>query len=258
MFLGVNIDHVAVLREARKVDDPNLLEAALIASKYADQITIHTREDRRHANENDLAELLRYAKIPINLECSVAEEMIKMACSMRPARVTLVPEKRAELTTEGGLNLKLDKLEEAIKRLQRVGIEVSLFIDANEEDISRAKLLNTDFIELHTGHFANIYNALYSNILKTPYALKELDKSKAGLKKDLEDELLRLKNSAQLAKSLNLGVAAGHGLNYKNVKLITQIKEITELNIGQSIIARAVFVGLEKAILQMRALIDEA
>ncbi|EAJ9525776.1 pyridoxine 5'-phosphate synthase [Campylobacter lari] len=253
MLLGVNIDHIAVLREARKVNDPDLLEAAFLSANLADQITIHVREDRRHANEKDLENILKYCKCVVNLECSI--DMIEYALKYKPSRVTLVPEKRQELTTEGGLNLNNDKLQEVILKLKQEQIEVSLFIDPNLEDIEKSSLLKADFIELHTGLYANIYNALYTNINQTSYALPELILSKNELKKLLENELQKLRQSASLAKSLNLNVAAGHGLNYKNVKNIVDILEIKELNIGQSIVARSVFVGLEKAILEMRALI---
>lgn len=257
MFLGVNIDHIALLREARRVDEPNVLEAAFIVAQNAEQITLHIREDRRHAQEDDLKNIVNFCKVPVNLECASDEKMIVLACKYNPARVTLVPEKRAELTTEGGLNLQNAKLIEAIERLKNSGIEVSLFINPNEKDIKQAKTLGADFIELHTGAYANLYNALYSNILKTPYKIKELDLPKNALQKKLEKELENIRNSALLAQNLGLKVAAGHGLNYKNVRQIAQISPICELNIGQSIVARAVFVGLERAILQMKALINE-
>ncbi|MBX2682533.1 pyridoxine 5'-phosphate synthase [Campylobacter lari] len=253
MLLGVNIDHIAVLREARKVNDPDLLEAAFLVSPLCDQITIHVREDRRHANEKDLENILKYCKCVVNLECSI--DMIEYALKYKPSRVTLVPEKRQELTTEGGLNLNNEKLQEVILKLKQAQIETSLFIDPNLKDIEKSKELNADCIELHTGLYANIYNALYTNINQTSYALPSLILGKNELKNLLENELQRLKQSASLAKSLNLNVAAGHGLNYKNVKNIVDILEIKELNIGQSIVARSVFVGLEKAILEMRALI---
>ena len=255
MLLGVNIDHIAVLREARKVDDPQVLETAFVAARYADLITLHVREDRRHANENDLKEITTFCKSVVNLECANTDEMIELALYYRPYKVTLVPEKRQELTTEGGLNLDIKGLDNNINKLKQAGIEVSLFIDANEVDISKAKLLNADSVELHTGVYANLYNALFSNILRTSYKIKEFELDKNSLKLKLKDELERLKKAAVLAQSLNLFVVAGHGLNYKNVKDIAQIKEIKELNIGQSIIARSVFVGLKEAILEMKSLI---
>lgn len=254
MLLGVNIDHIAVLREARKVNDPDLLEAAFLVSPLCDQITIHVREDRRHANENDLENILKYCKCIVNLECSL--DMIEYALKYKPSRITLVPEKRQELTTEGGLNLNNEKLQEAILKLKQAQIETSLFIDPNLKDIEKSKELNADYIELHTGLYANIYNALYTNINHTPYAISNLLLEKNDLKKLLDEELLRLKESAKFAKQLGLKVAAGHGLNYQNVKNIVNILEIEELNIGQSIIAKSIFIGLKEAILQMKALMQ--
>lgn len=254
MLLGVNIDHIAVLREARKVNDPDLLEAAFLVSPLCDQITIHVREDRRHANEKDLENILKYCKCIVNLECSL--DMIEYVLKYKPSRVTLVPEKRQELTTEGGLNLNNEKLQEVILKLKQAQIETSLFIDPNLKDIEKSKELNADYIELHTGLYANIYNALYTNINHTSYAISNLLLEKNDLKTLLDEELLRLKESAKLAKQLGLKVAAGHGLNYQNVKNIVNILEIEELNIGQSIVAKSIFIGLKEAILQMRALMQ--
>lgn len=254
MLLGVNIDHIAVLREARKVNDPDVLEAAFLAAKFCDQLTLHLREDRRHIQEQDLKNLLYFCKIPLNLECALDDEILNLACELKPARITLVPEKRAELTTEGGLNLKHKKLQSSIKKIQNAGIELSLFIDAKLEYIHQACDLNADFIELHTGYYANLYNALFSNILQTPYAISQLRLPRKELELRLEKELQILQNCAKKANTLGLKVAAGHGLNYKNVKAIVAIDEICELNIGQSIVARAVFVGLEKAIIEMKKL----
>ena len=257
MLLGVNIDHIAVLREARRVDEPNVLEAAFVVAKNVDQITLHIREDRRHAQEDDLKNILNFCKTNVNLECASDEKMIALACAYFPTRVTLVPEKRAELTTEGGLNLQSDKVAKAITNLKNAGIEVSLFIDPNEQDIRKAQTLGADFVELHTGKYANLHNALYTNILKTPYKIDEFNLPRATLQTKLTKELEALINAAHLAQNLGLKVAAGHGLNYKNVAQIASIKAICELNIGQSIVAKAVFVGLEQAILQMKALINE-
>ncbi len=255
MLLGVNIDHIAILREARRVDEPNVLEAAFVVAKNAEQITLHIREDRRHAQEDDLKNILNLCKCPVNLECACDETMIKLAIKHAPHRVTLVPEKRAELTTEGGLNLQSEKVAKAIISLKKAGIEVSLFINPDEKDIRKARTLNADFIELHTGKYANLHNALYTNILKTPYAIKEFNLPRNALQKEYEKEFALIANSANLAQNLGLKVAAGHGLNYKNVAQIAAIKPICELNIGQSIVARAVFVGLERAINEMKALI---
>lgn len=257
MKLGVNIDHIAVLRQARLVDDPCVLEAGFVVSKCADQITLHIREDRRHASEKDLKDLKEHCKSVINLECGANEAMLEIALKYKPNRITFVPEKREELTTEGGLKLD-EKLAPFIKKLQQNDIEVSLFIEPNEDDVKKAKDLGADFIELHTGKFANIYNALFTNILQTPFALKEFDLSQKELKNLLEKELAKIKKAANLGANLGLEVAAGHGLNYKNVGGIAQIQSISELNIGQSIVAHSVFVGLEEAILQMQMCIEKA
>lgn len=256
MLLGVNIDHIAVLRQARMVNDPDLLEAAFIAAKFGDQITLHVREDRRHAQDFDLENIIRFCKSPINLECALNDEILNLALKLKPHRITLVPEKREELTTEGGLNLNHDKVKESIEKLQNAEIEVSLFINPSLEDIQKSYELKADFIELHTGHYANLHNALFSNISHTAFALKEFDLSKKILQNQFEEELNNIKMCAKKGVELGLKVAAGHGLNYKNVNQIVNIKEICELNIGQSIVARSVFVGLQNAILEMKALLQ--
>ncbi|EAK0877008.1 pyridoxine 5'-phosphate synthase [Campylobacter coli] len=256
MLLGVNIDHIAVLRQARMVNDPDLLEAAFIAAKFGDQITLHVREDRRHAQDFDLENIIRFCKSPINLECALNDEILNLALKLKPHRITLVPEKREELTTEGGLNLNHDKIKESIEKLQNAEIEVSLFINPSLEDIQKSYELKADFIELHTGHYANLHNALFSNISHTAFALTEFDLSKKILQNQFEEELNNIKMCAKKGVELGLKVAAGHGLNYKNVSQIVNIKEIYELNIGQSIVARSVFVGLQNAILEMKVLLQ--
>ncbi|MDN2812972.1 pyridoxine 5'-phosphate synthase [Campylobacter coli] len=255
MLLGVNIDHIAVLRQARMVNDPDLLEAAFIAAKFGDQITLHVREDRRHAQDFDLENIIRFCKSPINLECALNDEILNLALKLKPHRITLVPEKREELTTEGGLNLNHNKIKESIEKLQNAQIEVSLFINPSLEDIQKSYELKADFIELHTGHYANLHNALFSNISHTAFVLKEFDLSKKTLQSKFEEELNNIEICAKKGVELGLKVAAGHGLNYKNVSQIANIKKICELNIGQSIVARSVFVGLQNAILEMKALL---
>lgn len=255
MLLGVNIDHIAVLRQTRMVNDPDLLEAAFIAAKFGDQITLHVREDRRHAQDFDLENIIRFCKSPINLECALNDEILNLALKLKPHRITLVPEKREELTTEGGLNLNHNKIKESIEKLQNAQIEVSLFINPSLEDIQKSYELKADFIELHTGHYANLHNALFSNISHTAFALKEFDLSKKTLQSKFEEELNNIEICAKKGVELGLKVAAGHGLNYKNVSQIANIKKICELNIGQSIVARSVFVGLQNAILEMKALL---
>ena len=258
MLLGVNIDHIAVLREARKINDPNPLDALGICKLAgADQITIHLREDRRHIHDNDAITIIQQSSLPINLECSINNDIIDIVCKLKPARATLVPENRNEVTTEGGLDVKgnYEKLQKVIDKLHENEIEVSLFIDPNEEIIELSSQLEVEFIELHTGTFANIYAMLHSNLAQTHHSIKELELSKNELKNRLNKSIKEIQTSSKLAKKLNLKVAAGHGLNYQNVKLISQIPEIEELNIGQSIIARSVFIGLSQAIIDMKELI---
>jgi pyridoxine 5-phosphate synthase len=258
MLLGVNIDHIAVLREARKVNSPFLLQALQIVEfAGANQITIHLREDRRHIVDNDFIDILRFSNLPINLEMSINKEIIKIALQNPPHRITIVPENRDEVTTEGGLNVKnyVRQLNNIIIKMHKKGIEVSLFIDPEIETIELSKKLNVDMIELHTGKFANIFAMLNGNLQNSHHSIKELNLSKFELKKELKNSIQQLKNSAKFAKKLGLKVAGGHGLNYQNIEYIKNIKEIFEVNIGQSIIARSVFTGLEKAILDMKKLI---
>jgi len=258
MKLGVNIDHIAVLREARKVNSPHFLDALPICELTgAEQITIHLREDRRHVQDADVRDVIKYSTLPVNLECAIEPTIIDLVCKYNPHRATLVPEKREEVTTEGGLAISLDnaRLTNAIKKLQDSQIEVSLFIDPTIKDVKTSKELGVEWIEFHTGKFANIWAMLYGNLANSNHSIKELELDRATLKNMLESELKTLKEVATLAKELGLKVAAGHGLNYQNVKEIVKIKEIEELNIGQSIIARSIFTGLEKAILDMKELI---
>lgn len=258
MLLGVNIDHIAVLREARKINDPNPLDAVSICKLAgADQITIHLREDRRHIHDSDAKRVCEQSSLPVNLECAIDEDIIDIVCQMKPMRATLVPEKREEVTTEGGLDLKtfFDRIEKAVKKLHENEIEVSLFIDPDKQMIKLAQELNVEWIELHTGTFANIYAMLYSNLQNTHHSIKELELPRDELKELLNKSRKEIKKAANFAEELKLKVAAGHGLNYQNVTSISSIKAIEELNIGQSIIARSVFTGLEKAIKDMKELL---
>lgn len=253
MKLGVNIDHVAVLREARKVNDPDIIEALFEAiDAKTDQITIHLREDRRHINENDVKNIINLSKIPVNVECAANDEITQILTDLKPHRITIVPEKREELTTEGGLNLQNENLKNTIEKYKNKDIKVSLFIDPNTEILQTCKDLNADMIELHTGSFSNAYLMFFSNLSKTKHCIKELNLDRKKLEKILNSEFLKLEKSAKEAKKIGLEVAAGHGLNYQNVNEICKIKEISELNIGQSIIAKAVFIGLKKAIKKMQ------
>ncbi|MCF6244213.1 MAG: pyridoxine 5'-phosphate synthase [Sulfurovum sp.] len=255
MLLGVNIDHIAVLREARKVADPDPLDALSICKRAgADQITIHLREDRRHMQDSDAKHIIALSSLPVNLECAIEPSMIDIACELRPHRVTLVPEKREEVTTEGGLFVegKQTKLKDAIQRLQKEEIEVSLFIDPTLLAVNASLDLHVEWIEFHTGKYANIYAMLYSNLSKTHHSIPKLELSRKILNQMLGDELCNLRLLSCEAMDRGLRVAAGHGLNLQNVSDICEIETIEELNIGQSIIARSIYVGLEKAIVDMK------
>lgn len=257
MLLGVNIDHIAVLREARKINDPSPLDALGICKMAgANQITIHLREDRRHIHDNDAKNIIALSPLPVNLECSINKNIIDIACNLKPNRATLVPENRNEVTTEGGLDVEnfYDSIAWAIDTLHQADIEVSLFVDPNEAIINLCKTLGAKWIELHTGTFANIYAMSYTNLAQTHHSIKELELDRHTLEKLLQESITKLSKSAKLAKSLGLKVAAGHGINYQNIALIKTITEIEELNIGQSIIARSIFTGLHTAIKEMKTL----
>jgi len=257
MKLGVNIDHIAVLREARQINDPSPLDALGICKVAgAEQITIHLREDRRHIHDEDAQNIIKLSALPVNLECSINDEIIKIACNLKPHRVTLVPENRAEVTTEGGLDVKgnFEQIKKVVKLLHKNEIEVSLFIDPSKEVIQLSKDLNCKWIELHTGTFANIYAMLFSGLDKTHHSIKALELCRSELSQKLKKSIKNIKKSSKFASKLGVQVAVGHGLNYQNIEFISNIKQIEEVNIGQSIIARSVFVGLEKAILDMKEL----
>jgi pyridoxine 5-phosphate synthase len=238
MLLGVNVDHVATVREARKDIEPDPLKATSLAiSGGADGITVHLREDRRHIQDRDLTEIRKKVeKVELNLEMAATGEMIGIALKVRPDMATLVPEKRAELTTEGGLELKKNgnKIKRAIDAIQGKKIPVSLFINPSIADVEISKKLGATMVEIHTG--------LYSN---------------AKGKKQTE-ELKRVKKAVQRAHDIGLLVNAGHGLNYTNVKKIAAIKGIRALYIGHSIIARSVYDGMENAVREMKKLIKES
>ena len=258
MKLGVNIDHIAVLREARKIADPNPLDALSIVKRAgADQITIHLREDRRHIQDIDALNIIYHSSLPVNLECAMSSEILDIVCELQPHRVTLVPEKREEVTTEGGLDIfsNAEELTKTIRRLKQHEIEVSLFIDPTLDNIEMAEKLNVEWIEFHTGKYANIYAMLYGNLANTHHCIKELELPRSELKALLEEEISNLRTLSCDAMELGLKVAAGHGLNYQNVQNIAAIETIEELNIGQSIIARSIFTGLERAILEMKELL---
>jgi len=235
MLLGVNIDHIATLRNARGGVEPDLIEAALICEKTrVEGITAHLREDRRHIKDEDIKTLKKVLKTRLNLEMAMTDEMQKIALEIKPAACCIVPEKRQELTTEGGLDVsgQLDKAIKFVNQLEDAGIAVSLFIDPNKEQVLAASKTGAQFIELHTGQFAEAFG--------TP---------------NEETEFEKLKEATIYAQSLGLKVNAGHGLNYQNVKRMHEIPNLVELNIGHSIISRAIFVGLEKAVKEMKELI---
>ena len=233
--LGVNIDHVATLREARKGKLPDPVAAAVMVELAgADGIVCHLREDRRHIKDQDLLLLKDVVKTHLNLEMAATDEMLKIAMDVLPDMVTLVPERRQELTTEGGLDAvrNFPYLEEYVEMLRHQGIVVSLFIDPEIQQIKAAARLGADYVELHTGRYANAEDL--NSVL---------------------DELEKVRSMAAAAAKLGLGVSAGHGLNYQNVREIARIPQIEELNIGYSIIGKAVMVGMERAVREMLALV---
>lgn len=257
MRLGVNIDHVAVLREARRVNDPDILNALYVAcANGADQITIHLREDRRHIQDVDVKNIMMHSTLPVNLECSIDRKILDTVADMKPHRATLVPEKRQEVTTEGGLDVfgSDSDISYAIELLHDSLIPVSLFVDPSIEAMEKSKELGAEMVELHTGTFANLFAMLNSNLPHSNHSVKEYELPRYELSTRLEKSIEDIKTSAIHAHKLGLEVAAGHGLNYHNVHEMMKIEEIIELNIGQSIIARSVFTGLADAIKEMRRL----
>ncbi len=237
MILGVNIDHVATLRQARLGIEPEPVMAATLAILGgADGITVHLREDRRHINDRDLNLLREWTPVELNLEMAATKEMIAIAVKKQPDLVTIVPEKRAELTTEGGLAVQRNRLrlKEAVRRLKGAGLPVSLFINPDAGDIAASAEIGADMVEIHTGYFAN----------------------SRGNSRD--GELARVIRSVQQAVEAGLKANAGHGLNYVNVGMIAEIREVRGLYIGHSIVSRAVLVGMERAVREMKALVSRA
>jgi pyridoxine 5-phosphate synthase len=235
--LGVNIDHVATVRNARGEIYPSPLRAAILAEKYgADSVTIHLREDRRHINELDLKLIKSKLNIPFNLEIAATKEMLKIALKYKPPFICIVPEKRKEVTTEGGLNLdfKNDFLKKIILKLKNNKSRVSLFIEPDESMIKKAKLLNADCIEIHTGKFCNLVNK----------------------NKKFTQELVKIKRSTELGNKIGLEVHAGHGLNFKTAKILSKVKGIKEFNIGHFLVGESIFVGLSQTIKQFKKIIN--
>jgi len=238
ILLGVNIDHIATLRNARGTQYPDPVHAADVAERAgADGITVHLREDRRHIKDRDVRILAETINTRMNLEMAVTDEMLDIACQVKPTFCCLVPEKREELTTEGGLDVVggFNKVKAATERLMEAGIVVSLFIDTDPRQIEAAKNCGAEFIEIHTGHYADA-----------------VDEKQAG------SELEKIAKGVTLGHELGLRVNAGHGLHYHNVKPVAALPEIVELNIGHAIIARAAFDGLDKAVSDMKRLMLEA
>jgi len=240
MRFNLNIDHVATVREARRTDEPDPVRAAVLAELAGvDGITVHLREDRRHIRDRDVRLLMETVRTGVNLELATASDIVDLACELIPMQATLVPERREEITTEGGLDLASPErsraIHEAVERLRGAGIRTSLFIDPRRESIQASSDLGADAVELHTGMYAN-----------------------AGSDHVRDEELSHLARAADRARELGLAVHAGHGLTYENVGPVAAIELIEELNIGHSVISRAVLVGLEKAVCQMADILRRA
>ncbi len=239
MRLYVNIDHVATVRQARRTNEPDPVRAAVLAELAgAHGITVHLREDRRHIQDRDVRLLMETVRTGLNLELAATSEVLEVACALRPLQATLVPEKREEVTTEGGLDLSVSRnrtsLEKAVERLKAAGIRTSLFIDPTTESLEHSLNVGADAVELHTGEYANAHGEAKGS------------------------EMARLARVAAEGRAMGLAVHAGHGLTYENVMPVAAITEIEELNIGHSIVSRAVFVGLERAIKEMSELMRQA
>ena len=233
--LGVNVDHVATLRQARGGDLPSPIWAAVVAEQAGcDGIVCHLREDRRHIQDRDLSAFKQVLRRPLNLEMAIHPEIVQIACRIKPAQATLVPERRQELTTEGGLDLRRGRarFSRAIRQLKETGIRVSLFIDPDPAQVERAAELGVPVVELHTGRYA-----------------------RARTQAHIEEALAGLEEAARLGSQAGLKVAAGHGLDYRNVSRVAEIKEIEEFNIGFSIVARAMEVGFHAAVKEMVKLV---
>ena len=234
--LGVNIDHVATVRNARGENYPDPLRAALQAEKCgAESVTIHLREDRRHINELDLKRIITKLRIPLNLEIAATKEMLKIALKRKPPFICIVPEKRKEITTEGGLNLNYRRkfLATIIKKLKKNRSRVSLFIEPNLKDIKDSKNLNADCVEIHTGKFCNLVNK----------------------NKNYKKELIKIKNAINYGNKLGLEIHAGHGLTYKSARILSNIQGIKEFNIGHFLVGESIFVGLERTIKKFKNII---
>ncbi len=236
--LGVNIDHVATIRNARGESYPSPLRAALLAQKFgAHSITIHLREDRRHIRDLDLKNIRRKLKIPLNLEMAPTKEMLNISLKYKPKYVCIVPEKRTELTTEGGLNLKknLKSIKKIIKKLKKQNIRTSLFIEPSIRDIKIAKIIQADCIEIHTGKICNLYNK----------------------KKNIKNEIKKIKKAVNYANHIGLEVHAGHGITFSSAKILSKIKGIREFNIGHFLIGESIFIGIRDSIKKFKKILNK-
>ena len=236
--LGVNIDHVATIRNARGESYPSPLRAALLAQKFgAHSITIHLREDRRHIRDLDLKNIRKKLKIPLNLEMAPTKEMLSISLKYKPKYVCIVPEKRAELTTEGGLNLKknLKSIKKIIKKLKKQNIRTSLFIEPSIRDIKIAKIIQADCIEIHTGKICNLYNK----------------------KKNIKNEIKKIKKAVNYANHIGLEVHAGHGITFSSAKILSKIKGIREFNIGHFLIGESIFIGIRDSIKKFKKILNK-
>lgn len=236
--LGINVDHVATLREARKIDEPDPVHAAVIAEQAgAGSITVHLREDRRHIQDRDLELLGKLLHVPLNLEMAASQEMVAIALEVRPDQVTLVPERREEVTTEGGLDIigRRDHITYTLRFLRDAGLRTALFIEPDLQQVKESKRAGADAVEFHTGAYANARDP-----------------------RERDERLNALREACRAAARLGLHVHAGHGLNLRNIGPIAAIPELEEVNIGHSIVGRAVFVGMAEAVREMRRAIDDA
>ena len=242
MRLHINIDHVATVRQARRTDEPDPVRAAVLAELAgADGITVHLREDRRHIQDRDVRLLMQTVRTGVNLELAAASDVVAIAIELHPMAATLVPERREEVTTEGGLSVRSSKsVATAVGELRAAGIRTSLFIDPDQDTVRASADLGVEAIELHTGEYAERFKELHR-----------------GGAQQVDDEIERLRSAARLAASLGLAVHAGHGLTYENVDRIAAIESIEELNIGHSV-SRAIFVGMERAVREMKDIVMHA
>lgn len=240
MRLHVNIDHVATVRQARRTDEPDPVRAAVLAELGgADGITVHLREDRRHIQDRDVRLLMQTVRTGVNLELAAASDVVQIALELRPMTATLVPEQRAEITTEGGLQVRDNAaLVDAVRALHAARVRTSLFIDPSEDAVRAAAALGVEAIELHTGEFAEAFKQMHT-----------------GSRDVVTRELMRLGRAAALGRSLGMAVHAGHGLTYENVARLAAVEEIEELNIGHSIVSRSLFVGMERAVRDMKDIV---